>query len=480
MSSSNVIVRTRYKNSYGTSKHISKWLDYVSKKEKADATSLDEQNIMNEYFAMADKDSFLFEKCESFVWGMDGDVNPKRDIKNKINIDEDGFVWNLVISFPFDFAVKNGLITKSDFFDLTKNIMPSLITDMGLKLDNTVWYSSLHRNTKNPHMHILIYEKKKTATNGFINQSAIKNIKSNIANYLIDNTKFYELRDKEFSNITGAINLKDLAKVKSQKLYSDSYRKGLNNRLLSLYSKLPSKGRLQYNSKNMIPYKEELNSIIKYILMHDSVKYNYANYLKLLETHQKELTDMYGLTESNKNRKYYNDQLSRLYSKIGNEILSSFKNYQSMELINKEKEFLKRHIKEMNFKSRSDYVKENTKINIAKDLYKLCSLAGLNYNETRKVFNNWITKSKYNYDVDSLISLASSFKTDMTSSEYYNALKKLGYDYEKYSKFRSKFFYKDVNYKAFINKAVNHLMYELEQEEKQIISELEYELEVSK
>ena len=161
MSSSNIIIRTRYKNSYGTSKHISKWLDYVSKKEKADSTSLDEQNIMNEYFSLADKDSFLFEKCESFVWGMDGDVNPKKDIKNKININEDGFVWNLVISFPFDFSVKNGLITKSDFFDLTKNIMPSLITDMGLKIDNTIWYSALHRNTKNPHMHILIYEKKK-------------------------------------------------------------------------------------------------------------------------------------------------------------------------------------------------------------------------------------------------------------------------------------------------------------------------------
>ena len=58
MSSSNIIVRTRYKNSYGTSKHISKWLDYVSKKEKADSTSLDEQNIMNEYFSLADKDSF--------------------------------------------------------------------------------------------------------------------------------------------------------------------------------------------------------------------------------------------------------------------------------------------------------------------------------------------------------------------------------------------------------------------------------------
>lgn len=174
------------------------------------------------------------------------------------------------------------------------------------------------------------------------------------------------------------------------------------------------------------------------------------------------------------------NQLNRLYSKIGNEILSSFKTYQSMELINKEKEFLKRHIKDMNFKSRSDYVKEDTRISIAKDLYKLCSLAGLNYNETRKVFSNWIAKSKYNYDADSIISLASSFKNDMTSSEYFNALKRLGYDYEKYSKYRSQFFYKDINYKVFINKAINHLMYELEQEEKQIISELEYELEVSK
>ena len=90
MSSSNVIVRTRYKNSYGTSKHISKWLEYVSKKEKADATSLDEQNIMNEYFAMADKDSFLFEKCESFVWGANGDINPKKD--NIKSIDQNGFV----------------------------------------------------------------------------------------------------------------------------------------------------------------------------------------------------------------------------------------------------------------------------------------------------------------------------------------------------------------------------------------------------
>lgn len=474
MSNSSIVVRTRYKHSLTTSKHISRWLDYVSKKEKADATSIDDKNIMSEYFALADEDSFLFEKCESFVWGQNGDINPKHHLKN---IDDTGFTWNLVISFPPDFAINNGLITKSDYYDLTKHIMPSLITDMGLKLDNTTWYASLHRNTDNPHLHILLFEKKKTASKGFIPQFAIKNMKSNIGNYLIDNTNFYQLRDKEFSNITGGISLKELTKVRQQKLYSDKFRKELNQMLLSFYDTLPKTGRLQYNSKNMIPYKKALDNIIHYILSHDSVKYNYANYLRLLEKHQKELESLYGKGIDNKNKKYYNDQLNRLYSKIGNEILSNYKKYQAMDLMEREKSFLSKHIKELKFKSRSDYSKDETKINIAKDLYKLCSIAGLNYYETKKVFEDWIKNSKYNFDVDVLISSVSSLDYDMSSSEYYNALKKLGYDYDRYNKFRNKFFYKELNYKRFINQAINHLMYEIEAEEKQIISEMQFEME---
>lgn len=137
--------------------------------------------------------------------------------------------------------------------------MPTLITDIGLNLNNTIWYASFHRNTDNPHMHISICEKTKTATKGFIPQSTIQKMKSNIGNYLIDNTKFYELRDKEFSNITGGISLKELIKVQRQKLYSDKFRKDLNQMLLSFYDKLPAKGRLQHNSKNMNLYRGELD-----------------------------------------------------------------------------------------------------------------------------------------------------------------------------------------------------------------------------
>ena len=473
MSKSNIIVRTRFKHSLTASKNISKWVDYVSKKEKADATSLDEKNLFNEYFALADKNSFLFEQCESFVWNSDGDVNPKQDV---LKVDDTGFVWNLVVSFPPDFALNNGLITKSDYYDLTKHIMPSLITDMGLDVTNTIWYASLHRNTDNPHIHILICEKNKTASKGYIPQFAIQNIKSNIGNYLIDSTNFYKLRDNEFKNITNSISFEELSKIKNQKLFSEKYRKDLNKKLLHLYDQLPSKGRLQYNSKNMNMYRDELNDIIDYILRHDSVKYNYANYLKLLEQHQKELTELYGQTNENKNRKYYNSQLNKLYSKIGNDILSNYKVYQSMDIMEREKSFLKKHINELKFKSRSDYANEDTKKAIAKDLCKLCTFLGLNYNETKKVFQRWNKNSKYEFDPDGMISAYGVLESDMSTTEYYNILKKLGYNYERYSKIKNKFFYKELNYKSFVHNAMEHLKYELEQEEKQIISEMQYEL----
>ena len=53
---------------------------------------------------------------------------------------------------------------------------------------------------------------------------------------------------------------------------------------------------------------------------------------------------------------------------------------------------------------------------------------------------------------------------------------KLNYDYDRYSKYKNKMFYQELNYKKFINQAMNYLEYELEQEEKQIINELEYDL----
>jgi len=474
---SNIIIRARYHQVKDINKNISGWLNYVGKKDKADGTSLDTIGVNNDYFTLLDQDSHLLETSESFIWDSNGNVNPKVVKGDKIKIDDKSIVWNLVISFPSDFAINNGLVTKSDYYSLTQNIIPSLITDMGLKLDKTLWYASLHRNTKNPHMHILLCEKVPTVEKGYIPKSVITKLKSNIGNHLIDNSKFYILRAKEFSNITGGIDFKDLAKIQKQKLFSDSYRRELNKKLLNLYNKLPPRGRLQYNSDNLKFIKEDLDDVIKFILLHDTVKYSYANYLKLLDKHQKDLNALYGLSNDNLNKKYYNEQLNRLYTKIGNDILSNFKTYQSKELMNKEKDFLNKNILEMNFKSNSNYIKEESKIKVAKDLYKICSLANLNYNDTKKVFSKWIKKSKYDYDVEDLIALISTLDTEMSSTDFYKSLKRLGYDYKRYTNLKNKNFYKELNYKLFMNKAFNHLLYEHEKEEKELVENIRYDLE---
>lgn len=472
--SSNVIVRAKYQKCKNLKTSIAKTINYIGDKKKADSSSIDEYNVLKDFMLFADKESYLYETSECFIWNMNGDIDAKKDLKELHDLDDSGNLWSLVISFPPNFAIEHGLVTKSDYYQLTASIMPTFLTSIGFKLDNVSWYCSLHRNTDNPHLHINFFEHRKTISDPKIPYSSIYQLKSNIANYVIDNEKFYRLRDEQFKKITNSIDFKQLTETKNKKLFDDKYRRNLNNMLLDLYSKLPKKGRLQYNSKNMLLYKKELNNIIQYVLMHDSIKYDYSKYLILLKEHQKELQNMYGNSKYNN---YYANQLNRLYSKIGNEILNNYKIYNSIDVMKKEKDFLKKHIHELNFKSRKDYSMDKTKLDIAKGLYKICDFADLNYHQTKKVFQKWLNTSGYKYDVDDLIVSVTTLNSNMNMNEYYSNLKKLGYSYEKYSKIKSKNFYQELNYKRFINKSINYLMYESEQEEKQIINELEYNLE---
>ena len=316
MKASNIVFQMEYKKFKNKKHGISQWVKYVSNKSKADSSSIDEYNLLKDYALFSDKDMYLNEDLETFLWTSDGDIL-KEDIISSLDNNK-GFFWRGFVSFPPEFAYNHGLVTKVDYYSLSNNFITSLALDMGLDLNNISWYCALHRNTRNPHIHFCIFEKVPTKTSPLYSKSCISKCKSNIANYLVDYEQFYKLRDQTFKNITGNISLNNLNMIKGQRLFSDKYRHELNKMLLTLYSKLPKKGRLQYNSKNMIPFKKDLDSIIEYILMHDSIKYEYAKYLKLLDEHQKELENLYGYSKDNQERKYYNDQLNRLYSKIGN------------------------------------------------------------------------------------------------------------------------------------------------------------------
>lgn len=478
MSKSDIVFNVQYKTLSSKGKALKRWINYVTDKQKADDYSIDEYNILKGYVLYSNKDYYLSEHDETFLWNRNGDLLNKDAIDQVRNMDYKGTYMRGFLSFPSDFALSHGLIDKSDYYGLSNNVITKFILDLGLDINNVEWYCALHRNTPtHPHIHFCIYEKKETKKQLRAPLYTINNFKSNVAKYLIDYEKFYELRDKTFKDITKKIDVKEFNKIKTQRLFSDHYRYNLNKKLVDLYSKLPKTGRLQYNSSNLSNVKNDINEIIDFILKHDAVRYEYARYMKLLDQHQKELNSLYGMSDSNKNKKYYNEHIDKLYSKIANEILRNYKVYQSMNFFERDVDFLNKCVSKMNFRSRKDYVKEQTKLSIAKDLYRICIMSNLNENQIKKVFQRWIKNSGYDMDADSLLLSVKDLNVTMTTQEFYNALKKLGYPPKRFNTLRTRNFYRQLEYKRFIDSAIDHLMYELEREEKEIINQLEYELD---
>lgn len=474
--SSAVFTRVRYTQTNNVSNSCKKWVKYATDKKKADPLKIDKNNYINDYMNYTNNEIFTEEKSESYSWSINGDINCIEDIKNNPKLNRKGIVWDMVLSFTPEFALSNGLVTKQDFYKLTLNVMPSFLTELGFKIHNTSWYAVLHRNTKNPHLHIFFYEHNPTINIKSIPKHNIIKFKSKVVNYIISSEDFYIKRDKEFKNITGLVSIEQLTKLRQRNLFDDKFRKELNNKLLDLYEKLPPKGRLQYNSKNLNLYRKSLNNIIDFILTSDNIKYSYENYYQLLVEYQKKLTSLYGNSTDNKNNKYVEEQLNRLYTKIGNDILHNFKIYNSMDVIEREKEFLKKHIMEMKFKSRN-YKTTQSEIECAKSLFILSKMANLNNVETEKLFDKWIKNSNYKMDTKTLLSTLYSTNTEISSTEYYKCLRKLNYPYERYSKLKNKYFYQELSYKKIINRAIDNLLAEVENEKEKIIEEMNYELE---
>lgn len=470
--SSNIITRVRYKKDVNFQRLVGGWCKYVSK-DGANGKSLKDVSSMNDLY---EKELGIFDDTKSFeeyyIWNKNGDIS-KRDILKDLPRDKAGKMWNLVISFPPDFALESGLKTKQDYYLMTKAIMPKFILDNDLDITNTLWYSSLHKDTDNPHLHITIFEKEQRRKKDTLEKVAMKYLKSNIASYLIDNTSFYKDQDYLFLGLDNEIRKSNYTKIEKELFFSDRFRKTLNKDLLKLYDKLPKRGRLQYNSRNLDYCRADIDKIIDKILYHDTIKYEFEIYYHHLEEIERQQIKMYGNT---KNNKYIDNKMKRLYSRIGNDILYNYKVYNSKDFLIHQKEFLKVNIMNMDFKSRN-IKKKSTIIKHASEIYKLGKLADLSDNDIKLLLSKWIKKSNIKYDVNLIFDSVSSGREDMNATEFYKALSHLGYSKERYDNFKSKSFYKHLQFKQFIKKANYFLITENKKEEKFLLELIEKELQ---
>lgn len=223
------------------------------------------------------------KSCGAF--NQDGllDEKQKKELREMLR-NTKSCIWDCLISFKEDFGEKY-CRDYDQAYEFIKSELPKFFTRAGLDKDNIIWYSGLHENTDNKHIHISFFEKepqyfKNGGKLAYHNGTIVKDI-------LIDSERIFE---QKLTNATAEI-------VKARKDLHDQYNlyltpfkltKRAKKLMLNLYDMLPKTGRLSYDSENMEKLKPKVDEITK-LLLHAN-KETYKSYCdfedKLFELHE--------------------------------------------------------------------------------------------------------------------------------------------------------------------------------------------------
>lgn len=224
--------------------------------------------------------------------------------------------WDTVVSLKnYQDSFQSNMYDVNDYAAIVSKSLPGYFKSIGLDPDNMIWWMNYHNNKKNPHMHIVFMEKVHTRTRGKLAQKYLDKYKSTWLKELGLRQEFVKRYGKA---------PKDVFKEK------DALRKtlisGIDMRfhdqlLYSFYTTLPKKGRLSYNSKNMKPYRRQLNLIIRSLLQDEEIRPAYEEWLGKVEM----LDDLQNELANEKISHFKKTELDKLYTRIGNMILEHAK-----------------------------------------------------------------------------------------------------------------------------------------------------------
>lgn len=224
--------------------------------------------------------------------------------------------WDTVVSLKnYQDSFQSNMYDVNDYAAIVSKLLPGYFKSIGLDSDNMIWWMNYHNNKKNPHMHIVFMEEVHTRTRGKLAQKYLDKYKSIWLKELGLRQEFAKRYKKD---------PKDVFKEK------DVLRKTLISRidmrfhdqlLHSFYTTLPKKGRLSYNSKNMKPYRRQLNLIIRSLLQDEEIQPVYEQWLDKVEM----LDDLQNTLANEKISHFKKTELDKLYTRLGNMILEHAK-----------------------------------------------------------------------------------------------------------------------------------------------------------
>lgn len=353
--------------------------------------------------------------------------------------------------------------------------MQKFIVNSGFDITNTNWYACLHLDSeKNYNIHYFILEKKKTKfkeSDRLVPKSAIKKLKSNALSYLINRDEILKLKDKRFMGILEDVKINNLSRINSRRLIKNN----IEVKLQRLYKQLPKEYRLQYNSPNLNKVRPLIDEIITEILTNKKVFNSYKNYTDTLDEVDKQNRDYYG---HSKEDNYVDNNIKKLYSKIGNDILKEFKNYKSEIYLSHQIEFLSKNIFKIsrNLKSKNNLTEEQ-KLKLGISLYKMATYYNVN---SKSLIKRWYSNLKFSGGFnDYYSSIEDNIKTTfnpLSTTEFIRTFESMGMSKVKYDKLKNKYYFNKILVNRLFQNALDHIQYENERIEKEIVYNMSHDI----
>ena len=260
----------------------SSWANYTSRKESIKDSMQTEDEEMGSFAGYTAREAATNKSAEQYFTRTDSKklyTNEERKAwaeESKKYFSKPGNIaWTLVVSLQDTSLLQTYAIKdQKDLSDMTCVSMNKILKRMGLNPDNVLWWEDYHTNKKNPHMHITFMEKEQTRFRGKLKPSELDMIKTIFTSELLKRRNIAA----GLENITES-ELKAVHQEKTdivEKAGKLSY--GTLENVLNLYSQLPLKGRLQYQSANMLPFRSQLDTIVEQILQTAGIKEMYEQF----------------------------------------------------------------------------------------------------------------------------------------------------------------------------------------------------------
>lgn len=253
------------------------------------------------------------------IFNQDGLISDdyKKELRQKLRKTKSN-IWDTVISFEEVFG-KTWVNSYEQAYSLMKTELPKFFKRCGLNPENIEWFAGLHEDTDNRHIHLCFFEKKperfrsnkkcKHFSIGKLSGVAMQEFRANLE-FSATDFKAREIRIRQ--DIKQAVNEELRAK----------FGLVINTKLLHLANGIEKLDNTFYSSKDIAPFRAEIDSITTYLINKSKVaKSSYNEFIEQARNKDEMFSHYCKRNHCEQPYTFERKYMQDIYRRLGNEVI---------------------------------------------------------------------------------------------------------------------------------------------------------------